>query len=198
MTAGRPSPLLFLCCLAGCGATPASPGAAPPAVVGAAGAAGALQASVAASSAAGQTAPLPGVPVNDAMRDMMMEMQMTFFFGNKFSLWFKGFDVSSGGELAAACIGLVILAALYEGLKVYRILAVENWSPRGLYSGGHWLQAVLHMVQITVSYFLMLAVMTYNVWVLLAVCLGAGLGYATFSMLVPAKSLLGATSEHCH
>ena len=45
---------------------------------------------------------------------------MTFFGGNKFQLWFEGFNVHDAGTLTAACLGVAVMAALYEGLKVLR------------------------------------------------------------------------------
>eukprot|EP00794_Sanderia_malayensis_P016202 gene16202-17832_t len=49
-----------------------------------------------------------------------------------------------------------------------------------LLSGSHFLQTLLHIVQVFVGYLLMLAFMTYNVWVCFAIILGAGLGYFAF------------------
>lgn len=44
----------------------------------------------------------------------------------------------------------------------------------------HLLQTVLQVVQTSASYFLMLVVMTYNLWLFLAVIIGDGLGYLLF------------------
>lgn len=49
-----------------------------------------------------------------------------------------------------------------------------------LFSRGHLLQTLLHMLQITVSYLLMLVFMTYNVWLCLSVVVGAALGFFVF------------------
>lgn len=51
------------------------------------------------------------------------------------------------------------------------------------------------MLQITVSYLLMLVFMTYNTWLCLSVVLGAGLGYFIFGL----KRLTAIdVNEHCH
>jgi hypothetical protein len=42
------------------------------------------------------------------------------------------------------------------------------------------LSTLLHMVYVTLGYTLMLAVMTWNVWILVAVAIGIGLGYLFF------------------
>jgi copper transporter 1 len=41
-------------------------------------------------------------------------------------------------------------------------------------------QSLLFVVQVTISYCLMLIFMTYNVWLALSVALGAGVGYFIF------------------
>jgi len=59
----------------------------------------------------------------------------------------------------------------------------------------HALQSFLHIFQVTVSYMLMLVFMTYNVWLCLAVVLGAGAGYFCFGWR---KQSTHDTNEHCH
>jgi len=59
----------------------------------------------------------------------------------------------------------------------------------------HVLQSFLHIVQVTVSYMLMLVFMTYNVWLCLAVVLGAGTGYFCFGWR---KQSNHDVNEHCH
>uniref|UniRef100_G3Q205 Copper transport protein n=1 Tax=Gasterosteus aculeatus TaxID=69293 RepID=G3Q205_GASAC len=41
----------------------------------------------------------------------------------------------------------------------------------------HAVQAVLHMMQVSLGYMLMLCVMSYNTWIFLGVIVGSGLGY---------------------
>ncbi|XP_035463226.1 probable low affinity copper uptake protein 2 isoform X1 [Scophthalmus maximus] len=41
----------------------------------------------------------------------------------------------------------------------------------------HGLQTVLHMIQVTLGYMLMLCVMSYNVWIFLGVIVGSALGF---------------------
>ncbi|KAF7286773.1 copper transporter 1A isoform X2 [Rhynchophorus ferrugineus] len=62
-------------------------------------------------------------------------------------------------------------------------------------SGIHFFQTFLHIVQMVLSYFLMLIFMTYNVWLCIAVVLGAGVGYFLFGWK---KSVIVDVTEHCH
>ena len=62
-------------------------------------------------------------------------------------------------------------------------------------SGSHLTQTVLHVVQVFVSYCLMLVFMTYNVWLCLAVILGAGAGYFFFGWK---RAVVVDVNEHCH
>ena len=59
----------------------------------------------------------------------------------------------------------------------------------------HILQSLLHIIQVVISYFLMLIFMTYNGWLCIAVALGAGAGYFAFGWL---KTSTMDTNEHCH
>ena len=70
---------------------------------------------------------------------------------------------------------------------VYFRSRIFNWH--------HFLQTGLHVVQVTVSYFLMLIFMTYNVWLCLAVVLGAGFGYFVFGWMI---NKVVDIYEHCH
>ncbi|EDW59048.1 protein SLC31A2 [Drosophila virilis] len=56
----------------------------------------------------------------------------------------------------------------------------------------HWYQTLLHMIQVTISFLLMLIFMTFNVWLCIAVVLGAGVGYYIFF----ARS--ENVSDHCN
>lgn len=61
-------------------------------------------------------------------------------------------------------------------------------------------------MQVGVGFLLMLVAMTYNGWLFLAVCIGAGLGYFVFAKsraLVPQQANLAAgtlleAQDHCH
>ncbi|XP_016948483.1 high affinity copper uptake protein 1 isoform X2 [Drosophila biarmipes] len=62
-------------------------------------------------------------------------------------------------------------------------------------SFNHVLQTLLHVLQVTLSFLLMLIFMTYNVWLCLMVVLGAAVGYFLFCWK---KSVIVDVTEHCH
>merc|ERR1712176_1538500 len=116
------------------------------------------------------------------MGDMM---RMYFHVGVKEVILFYGWKTENVGQLVGSCIALFIAALLYEGPSAMtRIL--NSW---------HFLQSLLHIIQVTVSYMLMLVFMTYNVWLCLAVVLGAGAGYFCFGWR---KKTTHDTNEHCN
>lgn len=59
----------------------------------------------------------------------------------------------------------------------------------------HLFQTFLHILQVTLSFLLMLIFMTYNTWLCVAVVLGAALGYFLFGWK---KSVIVDVTEHCH
>ena len=95
------------------------------------------------------------------------------------------------GLFVAAFIGFFILAILFEGLKQFRDTLYKKSLKNGC-SGPrrgmcdfvsdpeHILQTLLHIIQVSVSYTLMLIIMSCNLWLFLAVVLGAACGYFLF------------------
>lgn len=103
----------------------------------------------------------------------------------------QDWQITTVTSVVLACLGTIILGILYEGLKllrqelylrVARDLAAEcdQGRIRLRCHGLHIAQILLHMLQTFLSLILMLIFMTYNVYICLAVILGAGIGYAVF------------------
>lgn len=148
-------------------------------------------------------------------------MRMTFYFGYEgVELLFTGLMIRSPGEMVGACVGVFLMAVLYEGLKIGREILLRrsqvnvryNSMPlpgadgtvlmethktvgQQMLSSAHFLQTLLHIVQVVVSYFLMLIFMTYNGYLCIAVAAGAGTGYFLFSWR---KAVVVDITEHCH
>lgn len=64
-----------------------------------------------------------------------------------------------------------------------------------LLSSGHFVQTFLHIIQMAISYLLMLVAMTYNTYLFFAVVLGAGLGHFLFAWC---RSSVVEYNDHCH
>ncbi|KAK9881995.1 hypothetical protein WA026_018184 [Henosepilachna vigintioctopunctata] len=158
----------------------------------------------------------------------MHSMSMSFHFGSHETVLFDQWVFSTVGGLIGSMIGILIMAALYEGLKYFReylfwksynalqyravtipekgVVNEENQivhvvgevihkQPPTMWSKMHCFQTFLHMVQMILSYFLMLIFMTYNVWLCIAIVIGAGIGYFLFGWK---KSVIVDVTEHCH
>ncbi|NP_001001238.1 solute carrier family 31 (copper transporter), member 1 [Xenopus tropicalis] len=151
----------------------------------------------------------------------MHMMQMTFYFGyENVEVLFTGLVINSAGEMAGAFVAVFLLALLYEGLKISReallrksqvsirynsmpvpgpngtiLMETHKTVGQRMLSVPHLLQTLLHIIQVVVSYFLMLIFMTYNAYLCIAVAAGAGTGYFLFSWK---KAVVVDITEHCH
>uniref|UniRef100_A0A3Q3JV61 Copper transport protein n=2 Tax=Monopterus albus TaxID=43700 RepID=A0A3Q3JV61_MONAL len=158
---------------------------------------------------------------SDGNHGHLSGMMMTFYFGyNNVELLFSGLLINSPGEMVGACIGVFLLAVLYEGLKIGRevllrrsqvnvrynsmplpgsdgtvLMETHKTVGQRMLSHAHFLQTLLHIIQVVVSYFLMLVFMTYNGYLCIAVAAGAGMGYFLFSWK---KAIVVDITEHCH
>ncbi|KFM69311.1 High affinity copper uptake protein 1, partial [Stegodyphus mimosarum] len=147
-------------------------------------------------------------------------MQMYFHFGVDAIILFKEWTTSTTAGLIGSVIGIFILAMLYEGIKFFReylfkkyftsleyssvsvlgddgkpVTEVHKVARNRMLSWPHMLQTFLHVIQMVLSYFLMLIFMTYNVWLCLPVVVGAGVGYFLFGWR---KATVVDITEHCH
>ncbi|XP_050047360.2 high affinity copper uptake protein 1 [Dermacentor andersoni] len=149
-----------------------------------------------------------------------MDMHMYFHTGFTETILFKDWAVSSVAGMVGSVVGVFFMAALYEALKYFRehlfrlhfssmsyssvavtgrdghtLTEVHQIVKNRIVSWPHLLQTFLHMVQMVISYFLMLIFMTYNVWLCLGVVLGAGFGYFIFGWK---KATVVDVTDHCH
>ncbi|KAL0108874.1 hypothetical protein PUN28_014175 [Cardiocondyla obscurior] len=121
---------------------------------------------------------------------------------------FPGYNITTVWSLVATCLGLAALAILYEAMKVSHIhlqqtvirsiprrtsASSENSSllsrmtpknfrphPRCENFWGWMLQMLHWSLHITLSYILMMAVMTFNAYITIALAIGASFGYYIF------------------
>lgn len=58
----------------------------------------------------------------------------------------------------------------------------SSWKDK-MFGKAHLVQSLLHIIQMVVSYGLMLVVMTFNSWLFMSVILGLGVGYFLFGWI---------------
>jgi len=111
---------------------------------------------------------------------------------------FKGARVESGGEFAGAIIGSLVFAALatigVEAAKKVERRMMSRHSGGGRFAGA-LVGGIAHAFRLALHYLAMLLIMTFNVWVFLAVVAGHGIGYSMYRL---AGGMLGrgrATEE---
>ncbi|KAL8774704.1 MAG: hypothetical protein Q9209_000643 [Squamulea sp. 1 TL-2023] len=112
---------------------------------------------------------------------------------------FPQWRVYSTISLLLSLVGVIILTAGYEFVREmsrrYEASSAEyvNKLPRKNVGEAEkkqrLLKAVLYAVQVFYSFFIMLLFMTYNGWVMLAVAVGAFVGYLAFGNSSSAKSV---------
>ncbi|XP_058444377.1 high affinity copper uptake protein 1-like [Malaya genurostris] len=123
--------------------------------------------------------------------EMLCPMQMSFHGGSCEVILFPSWATTEVAQFVGAWFGFFLLALLYEGLKfsreILRTKELQTLASSGtrnmryhLTSKLHVIQSVLHLIQVSVSYVLMLIVMTFNLWLCLAVVSGAAVGYYFF------------------
>lgn len=146
-------------------------------------------------------------------------MKMWFHTGTTETVLFESWTFTTIGGLIASMVGIFFMAALYEYLKYYREFlfwrtyndlryrsvsgpadkvpgSEENQIVQpSMFSWMHALQTLLHVVQMVLSYFLMLIFMTYNVWLCLAMVVGTAVTYFLFGWKKP---VIVDVTEHCH
>ncbi|XP_041359861.1 probable low affinity copper uptake protein 2 [Gigantopelta aegis] len=100
-----------------------------------------------------------------------------------FEVWVLGTIPGISTVLAVT----LFLAVFYEGIKFYLNTQVIKRMPRVVKNrtvsrvvSQIW-KTTVHILHFTVGYAMMLCVMTYNIWVLVVVTLGSGIGYYFFS-----------------
>ncbi|KAF1996239.1 Ctr copper transporter [Amniculicola lignicola CBS 123094] len=142
-------------------------------------------------------------------------MNMLFTWSTKdLCIVFRGWHINGMGSLIVSLLAIVLMTAGYEAVRevsrrydASSKAALEgrrsgddttNESSSLLYPGRlagrgdeqrvKIIKAVLYAVQVFYSFFIMLLFMTYNGWVMLAVAVGAFVGYLLFSSSPPTKT----------
>ncbi|KAJ9590384.1 hypothetical protein L9F63_016575 [Diploptera punctata] len=140
---------------------------------------------------------------------------LAFHGGYTEIILFEGWNINSLGGLIGSMIGIFFMATIYETLKHFREYLVWRTCRDGQYqavaleaakreterieslsrwSWGYLTQTAIYVVQMVISYFLMLIFMTYNTWLCFAAISGYAVGYFIFSWK---KAFLDVTGQ-CH
>jgi len=133
---------------------------------------------------------------------MMMMMPMYFTWSTKdLYVLFHAWHVKEDWQYLVSVLVVILAAAAYELLTSFRITLDHKWSysedaepilskgdanvqrpspDRSFWSSYYLIRASLHTLQLFLSYMLMLIAMTFNVGLLLALLVGAFVGYFLF------------------
>lgn len=125
-------------------------------------------------------------------------LSFQFHFGSCEKILFNGWDTVTVWSFVISCIGIFIAAFLYEGLRFVREQYVIQQVKRevskcapgcdppvktfkeSVLNKAHIIQSLMYLIQLTVSYLLMLIAMTFNLYLFIAIIGGAFCGYFTF------------------
>ncbi|XP_027333297.1 copper transporter 5-like [Abrus precatorius] len=125
-------------------------------------------------------------------------MHMTFYWGKKFTLLIDSWKTDSGTSYVLSLLACLVVAAFYQYLENRRIrlkifagerraspeirTSLLRWNVAGDKArlGVKLAEAVLFGVNSAIGYLLMLAIMSFNGGVFLAIVLGLSLGYFFF------------------
>ncbi|KAF5193828.1 Copper transporter [Thalictrum thalictroides] len=138
----------------------------------------------------GQNMAMPPSHNNATMQHKMM-MHMTFYWGKEALILFHGWPGSSTGMYVLALIFVFVLAMLIEWLSNSRI--IKQGSSSHVSAG--LVQTVLHTVRVGLAYMVMLAVMSFNVGVLLVAVAGHSIGFLVFGSRVFKPQVVGESEK---
>ncbi|KXX82032.1 Copper transport protein CTR2 [Madurella mycetomatis] len=127
----------------------------------------------------------------------MCSMNMLFTWStDNLCIVFRQWQITSTMSLIISLIAIVAICAGYEavreGIRQYEAAMSKRaeTAPRQtrdeVTRRAHVIKAVLYGVQNFYAFMIMLIFMTYNGWVMIAVSVGAGLGYLLFGGRTPA------------
>ncbi|KAF4992114.1 hypothetical protein FGRMN_7392 [Fusarium graminum] len=137
------------------------------------------------------------------MKDMC-SMNMLFTWDtNNLCIVFRQWHVRSSTSLFFSLVAVILLAVGYEALRSLsrryeealdnRVRTAPRQSQGQADQRAHLIKAILYGLQNFYAFMLMLVFMTYNGWVMIAVSLGAFLGYLFFG-----KRTSATKDNACH
>eukprot|EP00049_Salpingoeca_infusionum_P005865 m.98016 g.98016 ORF g.98016 m.98016 type:complete len:149 (+) comp13115_c0_seq7:223-669(+) len=136
-------------------------------------------------------------------------MEMTFWTGYKgLQILFNSWETDNPTQYAFSCIAAMAFVVFHNFLKwvarrldAYLTKKFDDCCATSLINGTrktnkltipwYWemVRAFLHMIQFTISYFIMLIAMTYNVGIFVSVMAGAFIGYFLFMRMSQSEGI---------
>merc|ERR1712173_350091 len=118
------------------------------------------------------------------------KMHMWYYFGTlNEKILFAGVNPTNAGQTFAVCLVAFACAVFHEFMKYARQVylfdpSIRNKSEWAAIFDVKWmLNCAAYFVQMFLSYSLMLLCMYFNVWLVLSVCLGMGVGRLFFGLI---------------
>ncbi|GAV78325.1 Ctr domain-containing protein [Cephalotus follicularis] len=122
---------------------------------------------------------MPGMvmepPSSTMEHPMMTMMHMTFFWGKNAEILFSGWPGTRTGMYVLALVFIFVLSLLVEWLSHCKLVKPGS---NNLVAGV--IQTFMHAIRVGLAYLVMLAVMSFNVGVLLVAIAGHGVGFFLF------------------
>ncbi|XP_003743092.1 high affinity copper uptake protein 1 [Galendromus occidentalis] len=152
----------------------------------------------------------------------MPMMHVSFYFGTSGTFLFDWWNIEGAWGMLGSCGVVFFMALFYEYLKFLRARLLiksqqiryssirtsngvngetsapatpETESTVKITSTSHLSQTAIYVVQLTLGYLLMLLFMYFNVWICLAVILGASTGYFLFGWQANPSQI--TAGDHC-
>ncbi|OTF73344.1 Copper transporter-like protein [Euroglyphus maynei] len=120
---------------------------------------------------------------NGSMHHHGMMMYFHTEIGGDYVL-FESWKPQTNKDMVLACFATVLFTIFYEAFKVLRtkilVKILENDSGNKYTNIYHMIQSLLNGVQYLISYCLMLIAMTYQIYLILAIVIGAIIGNFIF------------------
>ncbi|KAI5466283.1 ctr copper transporter [Mariannaea sp. PMI_226] len=134
----------------------------------------------------------------------MCKMNMLFNWDTKnLCIVFSQWHIRSNTSLLFSLIAIMLLTIGYEALRAAshryeealtkRVQAIPRQNQEQAGERAHLIKGALYALQTFYAFMLMLIFMTYNGWVMIAVTLGAFVGYVTFG-----KRTSATKDNACH
>ncbi|XGW21097.1 hypothetical protein V3C99_004227 [Haemonchus contortus] len=135
----------------------------------------------------------------------MKPMWMWFHTTVNDVILFESWTVTTPRAMVWSCFVVITMGVLLEFVRYTRwrfevnfkndVQLNTNYMTR-LFSLPHVVQTVLFGVQMVLAYFLMLIFMTFSVWLGIAVCVGAGLGFLLFGSRQRKRSFVESLDQN--